>query len=184
MKKRERSRPPVNQVRGGAEPDRGKEHTRYRIMETPIGPVRVAWCADGVVAIETGRQLERPASRAWAHDPALECAATEQLQEYFAGQRRDFDLPLALEGTPFQRTVWKALTTVGYGETISYTELALRAGRPGAARAAGAANGRNPVSIALPCHRVIGADGRLTGYAGGLAVKEWLLAHEGATPAG
>jgi methylated-DNA-[protein]-cysteine S-methyltransferase len=159
-------------------PDNGKGITRYRDMKTPIGAVRVAWCDKGVVAIETGRQLETPAPRAWTHDPSLECLATEQLREYFDGRRRAFDLPLALEGTPFQRTVWKALTTVGYGETISYTELALRAGRPGAARAAGAANGQNPLSIVLPCHRVIGADGHLTGYAGGLGVKEWLLTHE------
>jgi len=148
-------------------------------METPVGPVRVAWCSDGVVAIETGRQLKQPVPDTWKHDPALECPATGQLREYFDGMRREFDLPLSLEGTPFQREVWKALTTVAYGETISYTELARRAGRPGAARAAGAANGKNPLSIVLPCHRVIGADGRLTGYAGGLSVKEWLLTHEG-----
>ena len=154
------------------------DNTRYTTMKTPIGLVRVAWSDLGAVAIETGRQLERPAPREWTHDPRLDCPATRQLDEYFEGSRREFNIPLALEGTEFQRRVWRALTSVGYGQTISYSELARRAGRPGAARAAGAANGKNPLSIVLPCHRVIGANGRLTGYAGGLPVKEWLLAHE------
>ena len=79
-----------------------QESTRYRVMETPIGPVRVAWCDQGVVAIETGRQLEKPAPRTWTHDPELECPATEQLREYFVGHRREFDMPLSLEGTPFR----------------------------------------------------------------------------------
>lgn len=152
---------------------------RYRNLDTPIGPVRVAWGDRGLVAVETGRQLERSVPAGWRHDPQLDCPAVEQLREYFDGRRRVFDVPLAVSGTPFQRRVWRALETVGYGETITYAELARRAGRPGAARAAGAANGRNPVSIVLPCHRVIGSNGRLTGYAGGLPVKEWLLTHEG-----
>jgi methylated-DNA-[protein]-cysteine S-methyltransferase len=101
-----------------------------------------------------------------------------QLDEYFAGERSEFDLPLAPRGTPWQEAVWRALLEIPYGETITYTELAARAGRAGAARAAGAANGRNPIAIVIPCHRVVGTDGTLTGYAGGLDAKAWLLAHE------
>jgi methylated-DNA-[protein]-cysteine S-methyltransferase len=99
----------------------------------------------------------------------------EQLGEYFAGQRRDFEVPLALEGSPFQRRVWRALQGIGYGETISYGELARRIGVPSASRAVGVANGHNPISIIVPCHRVIGADGSLTGYGGGLERKRRLL---------
>ena len=105
--------------------------------------------------------------------------AARQLQEYFAGNRRDFDLPLRLNGTLFQQRVWRALTEIPYGETWSYGELAKRIGNPNASRAVGLANGRNPISILVPCHRVIGADGSLTGYGGGLQRKQWLLAHEG-----
>lgn len=101
-----------------------------------------------------------------------------QLEEYLEGQRRDFDLPLAPQGTPLQRDVWQALLALGHGETVSYGELAVRIGRPRSARAVGAAVGRNPISILIPCHRVVGADGRLTGYAGGLDRKQALLALE------
>ena len=101
-----------------------------------------------------------------------------QLQAYFAGELRDFELPLAAEGTPFQQRVWRALCDIPYGETISYGELARRIGQPTASRAVGLANGQNPISIVVPCHRVIGANGSLTGYGGGLARKRWLLAHE------
>ena len=105
-------------------------------------------------------------------------AATEQLGEYFAGTRKDFDLPLAPEGTPFQQKSWEALRAIPYGETISYGEQARRLGSPSAVRAVGAANGRNPISIIVPCHRVIGSDGSLTGFAAGLDAKAWLLRHE------
>ena len=98
-----------------------------------------------------------------------------QLDAYFAGRLRRFELPLAPEGTPFQREVWSALTTIPYGETVSYGELARRVGRPAASRAVGAANGRNPIPIIIPCHRVIGADGTLTGFGGGLPIKRRLL---------
>ena len=101
-----------------------------------------------------------------------------QLTEYFAGRRRQFDLPLAPEGTPFQQRVWTALLDIPYGETISYGELASRIGQRSASRAVGLANGSNPLPIVIPCHRVIGANGKLTGYGGGLAIKERLLAHE------
>jgi methylated-DNA-[protein]-cysteine S-methyltransferase len=102
----------------------------------------------------------------------------KQLREYFAGQRADFDLPLAPEGTEFQRTVWRNLRDIPYGETISYGELAKRVGNPKASRAVGAANGQNPIPIVIPCHRVIGANGKLTGFGGGLPTKEALLALE------
>lgn len=105
-------------------------------------------------------------------------ATMSQLAEYFAGQRKSFDLPLEFQGTEFQRQVWAALLTIPCGETRSYSEQARAIGNPAAVRAVGAANGRNPISIIAPCHRVIGASGALTGFGGGLAAKAWLLAHE------
>ncbi len=104
--------------------------------------------------------------------------AARQLEEYFEGDRSRFELPLAMRGTPFQLSVWRALDTIPYGHTISYAQLACRAGRPGANRATGAANGRNPLSIVIPCRRVIAANGDLTGYSGGLRAKRFLLQHE------
>jgi methylated-DNA-[protein]-cysteine S-methyltransferase len=109
---------------------------------------------------------------------------TRQLDEYFAGSRHSFDLPLAPAGTAFQSRVWDALARVPWGTTVTYGELAVRAGRPGEARAVGAAVGRNPISIVVPCHRVVGADGTLTGYAGGVDRKAFLLALEGAAAIG
>jgi methylated-DNA-[protein]-cysteine S-methyltransferase len=103
-----------------------------------------------------------------------------QLAEYFAGNRNDFDVPLSSAGTEFQRTVWAELQRIPFGVTISYGELAKRIDNPAAVRAVGLANGKNPISIIVPCHRVIGANGSLTGYGGGLPAKEWLLRHEGA----
>jgi methylated-DNA-[protein]-cysteine S-methyltransferase len=121
----------------------------------------------------------RPALPPAAEAPdAVLRAVSGQLEEYFAGERRAFDLPVRLAGSAFQRRVWEALSGIGYGETISYGELARRIGRPGAARAVGLANGRNPVSIVVPCHRVIGSGGALTGYGGGLERKARLLALE------
>ncbi|SHK76234.1 methylated-DNA--[protein]-cysteine S-methyltransferase [Halomonas caseinilytica] len=104
--------------------------------------------------------------------------ARQQLAEYFAGERREFDLPLAPEGTDFQQRVWEALTTIPYGQTRNYAEIAEQLRCKGGQRAVGAANGKNPIAIVVPCHRVIGSDGRLTGYAGGIGRKQWLLAHE------
>lgn len=101
-----------------------------------------------------------------------------QLREYFAGKRTEFDLPLDLQGTDFQVAAWKALAKVKYGQTASYARQAASIGRPTATRAIGAANGKNPVAIVLPCHRIVGSDGSLTGFAGGLGVKQWLLDHE------
>lgn len=108
--------------------------------------------------------------------------AAAQLAEYFAGERAEFDIPLAPRGTGFQRLVWAALEQIPFGETRSYGELAAGLGRPSASRAVGAANGKNPISILVPCHRVIAGSGALTGYAGGLAAKRWLLAHEARMP--
>ena len=105
-------------------------------------------------------------------------AAVRQLTEYFDGKRREFDLPIAAHGTPFQSRVWAQLQKIPDGETLSYGQLAKRIRQPGAARAVGHANNRNPVSIVIPCHRVIGADGSLTGYGGGMERKQWLLEHE------
>jgi methylated-DNA-[protein]-cysteine S-methyltransferase len=106
--------------------------------------------------------------------------AIRQLTEYFAQERRDFDLPLEMDGTPFQRLVWEQLLTIPYGKTGSYMDIANALGNPKAIRAVGAANGQNPISIIVPCHRIIGSNGKLIGYGGGLWRKEWLLRHEGA----
>jgi methylated-DNA-[protein]-cysteine S-methyltransferase len=119
----------------------------------------------------------------WTEDPGAFASAVRQLDEYFDGSRTTFDLPLAPSGTPFQRRVWDELARIPFGTTVSYGELAARAGHPGAARAVGAAVARNPISIVVPCHRVVGADGTLTGYAGGVARKAYLLAHEATSAA-
>jgi methylated-DNA-[protein]-cysteine S-methyltransferase len=116
--------------------------------------------------------------RDWRRDDDDFNDVVTQLAEYFDGRRRQFDLPLAPEGTPFQQSVWRALLDIPYGETISYGELATRIGRRSASRAVGLANGSNPLPIVIPCHRVIGASGKLTGYGGGLAIKDQLLALE------
>jgi methylated-DNA-[protein]-cysteine S-methyltransferase len=110
-------------------------------------------------------------------------ATRAQLSEYFAGERTTFTVPLASHGTAFQERVWRALRDIGYGETVSYAELARRVDSPKAVRAVGAANGRNPLPLVVPCHRVIGADGSLTGFGGGIERKQWLLQHEGAIEA-
>ena len=119
--------------------------------------------------------------KTWRRDPnhALLKQAKRELREYFAGRRKRFTVALDPQGTPFQRKVWKAISSVAFGNTISYGELARRAGYPGSARAAGAATGRNPLGIIVPCHRIIGSNGALTGYAGGLSKKRALLALEG-----
>ena len=116
----------------------------------------------------------------WQRDDSVFQSVREQLEAYFEGELRDFELPLRMAGTPFQHLVWEGLRAIPYGETVSYAELARRIGRPGASRAVGSANGRNPIAIVVPCHRVIAADGTLGGYGGGLDRKEWLLQHEAA----
>jgi len=144
-------------------------------LDTPIG--RLILEADGDVLI--GLRLPNAPSHGLRHDetPILKEAAM-QLQEYFAGERTDFDLRMELDGTPFQREVWAELSRIPYGETISYGELARRVGRPKGPRAVGQANGRNPIAIIVPCHRVLAGNG-VGGYGGGLAVKRALLALEG-----
>ncbi|UHQ20573.1 methylated-DNA--[protein]-cysteine S-methyltransferase [Lysobacter sp. KIS68-7] len=157
----------------------------HRIHDSPVGPLRLAASDDGVHAIEfhaPRHAVSRDARWCEGDHPMLDRVAA-QLDEYFAGQRRRFDLPLAPEGTEFQCTVWHALATIPFGETISYAQLAAHIGKPAAVRAVGAANGRNPIPIVLPCHRVIGADGSLTGFGGGLPTKRFLLELEGALPA-
>jgi methylated-DNA-[protein]-cysteine S-methyltransferase len=153
----------------------------FTYFDSPIG--RLLLTSDGSAL--TGLYME-PSRKAqstlgWAEDPGIAPLpeAVRQLTEYFAGHRREFDLPLRLQGTAFQQRVWCELTAIPYGTTWSYGELAKRINKPSASRAVGLANGRNPISILVPCHRVIGSDGSLTGYGGGLERKRWLLAHEG-----
>lgn len=151
----------------------------YTYTETPVGRLLLAGEAGALrwVAFTRGRHARRP-GRGWRASAPPFAEARRQLAAYFAGRRTAFDLPLAPEGTPFQLAVWGALREIPYGKTISYADLARRLGRPEAVRAVGAANGRNPLAIVVPCHRVIGSDGRLTGYGGGLAAKQRLLALE------
>lgn len=144
-----------------------------RVVETSVGEITL--CADetGICAVKFGAQSER------TDDSPLLDHAQRELEEYFAGRRRAFSVPLSIHGTPFQEKVWRALTEIPYGETISYGELARRIGNEKACRAVGMANHVNPIPIIIPCHRVVGANGRLTGYGGGLEIKRILLETEG-----
>jgi methylated-DNA-[protein]-cysteine S-methyltransferase len=151
------------------------------VVASPIGPLRLTArgaALTGLYLPEGGDTPDLSAAVAAPRDRTLREVA-DQLDAYFAGERRSFDLALAPEGTPFQRLVWDQLLAIPFGVTMSYGELARRCGRPHGARAVGTANGRNPIAIIVPCHRVIGADGSLTGYGGGLPTKRWLLQHEG-----
>ena len=154
-----------------------------RRIDSPVGPLMLAADASGLRHIEF-RDNRHPADRSDWHggDSEILQAAEAQLGDYFAGRRRVFDLPLAPRGTAFQLRVWQELARIPFGETISYAQLAQRLGSPNGTRAVGAANGRNPLPIVLPCHRVIGADGGLTGFGGGLQTKDQLLRLEGALP--
>jgi len=155
-------------------------------VPSPVGPLRLTATDDGLSELHfaasraavLGVEGERTDGRA---ETILERVRTE-LDEYFAGGRVCFDIPLHLHGTPFQIRVWTALREIPYGTTLSYGELARRIGAPKAVRAVGAANGQNPVAIIVPCHRVIGANGDLTGFGGGIERKRWLLQHESASP--
>lgn len=150
----------------------------YNIVDSPVGELKLVASEKGLVAIlwqndkptrvPLGEMVEEPKQKVLME-------TERQLREYFAGKRRAFDLPLDMRGTPFQKDVWEALLAIPFGETRSYGELAKKLGSPTASRAVGAANGRNPISIVVPCHRVIGASGKLTGFAGGLDVKARLL---------
>jgi len=148
---------------------------------TPLGAMVLAASDAGVAgAWFVGQKHFSGVAAGWVEDPQAAClpAAAQQLTEWFAGTRQDFDLPLAPAGTEFQRQVWAALLQIGHGQTRSYGELAAALGRPGSARAVGAATGRNPMSIIVPCHRLLAQGGALTGYAGGLERKAALLAFE------
>lgn len=152
---------------------------RYTEIESPVGRLLIAADEAGLhhILFDSERRPAIPRS-GWRHDPASLEPVVEQLEAYFAGERRHFDLELAPRGTEFQLRVWTALTEIPYGETASYRDIAERLGDPAAVRAVGAANGRNPLPIVVPCHRVIGSDGSLVGYGGGLDVKRRLLALE------
>ena len=142
---------------------------RMKIVDSPVGALTLVDEDGALAAIRFGA-----AEEAGQHSKVLECAA-RQLEEYFSGERRAFSMPLLIRGTPFQRRVWQALMEIGYGETATYEEVAVRIGNPKACRAVGMANNRNPLPIVIPCHRVVGKGGELVGYAGGLDVKAWLL---------
>ena len=158
-----------------------KTDVDYTRVESPLGTLILA--SDGAAmtgAWFDGQRHQPPIGRNWRLSPELGILrrAADELLRYFAGKRTRFDVALAPVGTPFQRAVWSAIAGVPYGATIAYRELAARAGTPASVRAAGAATGRNPLSIFIPCHRIVGADGALTGYAGGLERKRALLALE------
>jgi len=155
----------------------------HKTMSSPVGTLTLVATDEGLAGILwendwPNRAPLRIGTRDDSHLVLIE--AERQLNEYFSGRRREFALELDVEGTPFQRKVWNALRTIPFGETRSYGDIARQIGNPGAMRAVGAANGRNPVSIVVPCHRVIGSTGKLTGFGGGLDAKARLLALEGA----
>jgi methylated-DNA-[protein]-cysteine S-methyltransferase len=164
----------------------------YTTIETPIGPLLIASTKKGLCFIQFGTGEHALLSlAAWSErqglaapflDQARNQQAVLELEEYFAGKRKDFSMPLDLYGTPFQKAVWTALTRIPYGETRSYKDIALAIGSGKAVRAIGGANNRNPVPVIVPCHRVIGANGTLVGYGGGLPIKEHLLELEGFLP--
>jgi len=156
----------------------------YRVIDTPIGALTLAASESGLASVAFGRALPASGPQSGAGSAETWLAEAErQFAEYFDGRRMEFDLPVDVHGTDFQRRVWRAVATVPYGETASYAEVAGRAGAPGAHRAAGSACGANPLAIVVPCHRVVASNGSLRGYGGGLGAKGWLLAHEGALAA-
>ena len=149
----------------------------YTTVPSPVGTLRLTATERGLSRLHIGDRVPDP-EPGWTPASAPFTEVTAQLEQYFRGERREFRLPLDLQGTAFELSVWNALSEIPYGTTISYGELARRLGKPGASRAVGAANGRNPVAIIVPCHRVVGSNGSLTGYGGGLPVKRALLDHE------
>ena len=157
----------------------------YDLYESPQEQMLLVADREGLSGVYFDGQKYLPQVESdWRRDArhALLRQAKRELAEYFGGERKRFETALAPEGTPFQQAVWKAISAVGFGKTITYSELALHAGFPGSARAAGAATGRNPISIIVPCHRIVGSNGSLTGYAGGLDRKRALLALESGIP--
>lgn len=159
----------------------------FKWIDSPIGPLKLVGNDAGLTAIlwenDSPRRVRLGPLTEDARNAVL-AAAEQQLVEYFQGERKVFEIPLAFAGTPFQTLVWQALLTIPYGETRSYGEIARQIGHPAAVRAVGAANGRNPISIIAPCHRVIGASGALTGFAGSIEAKRFLLALESAAGRG
>ncbi|WP_292376789.1 methylated-DNA--[protein]-cysteine S-methyltransferase [Methanosarcina sp. UBA411] len=148
----------------------------YDIIESPIGPILLAGNKEGLkhlIFLKGEKKVKIPED--WIENKEFFREAARQLEAYFSGELESFDLKLAPEGTDFQKSVWKALCEIPYGETRTYTEIAVSIGKPRAYRAVGLANNRNPIAIIIPCHRVIGTDGKLTGYASGLDIKEFLL---------
>jgi methylated-DNA-[protein]-cysteine S-methyltransferase len=156
------------------------EPTTFTRMASPIGTLLLVGRDGGLAGLYVDEHEKAPGvDPAWVEDARPFVEVQRQLEEYFAGDRRTFDLELRPVGTPFQRSVWRALEEIPWGETCSYGDIARRVGRPTAFRAVGLANGRNPLSIVIPCHRVIGSGGAMTGYGWGLERKTWLLRHEG-----
>ena len=155
------------------------EQTIFTVMASPLGKILLAGNDNGLtqVAFQDGKSALLPGPN-WQLDDAFWATAVSQLTAYFAGELTQFDLPLAPQGTPFQQQVWAYLQTIPYGRTTTYGTIAAKLGYPNASRAVGAANGRNPIAVIIPCHRVVGSDGKLTGYAGGLPIKEALLGLE------
>ena len=147
----------------------------YRTIQSPIGPLTLAGRGSVLTNLRMVDQIYDPSRTGWSPNPQAFGRAVEQLGAYFAGERTDFDFEFDLRGSEFQRRVWKALLTIPYGETRSYGQIADQIGATGSARAVGLANGHNPIAIVVPCHRVIGANGSLTGYGGGLDRKRTLL---------
>lgn len=153
--------------------------TFYNWIESPLGKLLLVADDEGLIELGFGSGRTKPVvDPAWRNDAARLREPMRQLDAYFAGKLHDFDLPLKPTGTPFQQRVWNSLCEIPYGETISYGELARRIRNPAASRAVGLANGANPIAILIPCHRVIGSNGKLTGYGGGLDNKRWLLDFE------
>lgn len=151
----------------------------HTVIDSPIGPLTLVAEEGALAGLYMDNQRHLPPIETFGEpDPEPLRMTVTQLDEYFAGQRTDFDMPLALGGTPFQRSVWNALCQIPYGETVTYRQLAEQIGRPTAIRAVGLANGKNPISIIVPCHRVIGSNGDLTGYGGGVHRKRHLLDYE------
>jgi methylated-DNA-[protein]-cysteine S-methyltransferase len=148
--------------------------TLYSTVPSPIGELMLCGDDASLSALHLPGHWAKPGA-GWRRDDARFAGVARQLEEYFAGERTTFDIPLRMQGGPFEREVWAELLQIPYGETASYGEIARRVGKPHASRAVGAANGRNPIAIIVPCHRVIGSDGTLTGYGGGLERKRALL---------
>jgi methylated-DNA-[protein]-cysteine S-methyltransferase len=156
--------------------------TIYCYLDSPIGQLLLTSDGESLTGLYMGTPSKSPQLDSdWAEKPDAGPLpdVARQLQEYFAGKRKVFDLPLKMAGTEFQKRVWRQLTKIPFGETWSYGQLARRLDNPNGSRAVGLANGRNPIAVIVPCHRVIGADGSLTGFGGGIPRKQWLLSHEG-----